>query len=169
MQCSILQRMLAGGAIIALSYQASACGTDLQGSSESGEATLESQVDAVLDRYTETNGPGFAIGIILGSEFVIAKGYGLADIESGRSISADTALNLASLSKQFTGAAVALEIGKGTISLDDPLNRHWPISTARPIGCKGIGTNFFRVPGRVDLRPNLILYPFFDLSRSGFG
>ncbi len=88
--------------------------------------SLDTQIDQLFTDYTEGVRPGYAIAVVRGGELVFARGYGYSDIAAREPITPDTAFNLASLSKQFTGAAVALEVGKGTLSLDDPLHTHWP-------------------------------------------
>ncbi len=87
--------------------------------------TLEARVDALFANYSDTSRPGYSIGVVRKGQLVIARGYGAADIETGRGVSPDTAFNLASLSKQFTGAALALEIQHGQLQLVDQLADHW--------------------------------------------
>ncbi len=90
------------------------------------EPSLEQHIDALFSTYTNSEQPGYAVGVIRNGKLIIAKGYGLADLEAGQPVTADTAFNLASLSKQFTGAAIVLELERGRIELDDPLADHWP-------------------------------------------
>ena len=92
----------------------------------SGNAPLASEIDAVMAFENERSRPGYAIGVVKNGELVFAKGYGVENIETGEAIDADTPFNLASLSKQFTGAAVALEIRKGAVDIDDRLAAYWP-------------------------------------------
>lgn len=88
------------------------------------EPTIETRIDELFGFYAEGDRPGYAIAILRDGETLVAKGYGVADIENDRRITPDTPFNLASLSKQFTGAAIALEIAKGSVNLDDPLSVH---------------------------------------------
>lgn len=48
------------------------------------------------------------MGIYHRNELVFAKGYGLADLESGEPITPQTPFQVGSVSKQFTAFAVAL-------------------------------------------------------------
>ena len=91
---------------------------------------LQARVDALFTSHENELHPGYAVAIIRNGEVILARGYGLADLETRRPISPDTPFNLASLSKQFTGAAVALEIGEGRMNLDDRLARHRPDAPA---------------------------------------
>ena len=88
-------------------------------------ASLEQRIDALFQAYVADNRPGYVIGIIRGGSLIFAKGYGSADIAQMRPIAADTAFNLASLSKQFTAATIALEIKRGRLRLNDRLVDHW--------------------------------------------
>ncbi len=54
------------------------------------------------------------------------EAVGIADPESGAEVSPDTVFHIASLSKQFTAAALALAILDGKVALDDPVARHIP-------------------------------------------
>ena len=54
------------------------------------------------------------------------KGYGLANLDDDIPITPETSFHLASLSKQFTGAAIALLILDGKIALSDPVAKYLP-------------------------------------------
>ena len=90
-----------------------------------GAADLQRRIDPIFSDIG-AHRPGYAIGIIEQGELVFARGYGLANVVKGEAISADTAFNLASLSKQFTAAAVAREIVEGRMRLEDPIRSKWP-------------------------------------------
>jgi len=87
--------------------------------------SLESRIDGLFAAYEAGERPGYAIGVVRKGELVHAKGYGLADVSARKPITADTAFNLASVSKQFTAASVALEIEAGRLDLDDRVSEHW--------------------------------------------
>ena len=88
--------------------------------------TLEKRMDGLFSAYAAGIRPGYAIGIIREGRLIFEKGYGLADLNHGIPITPDTPFNLASLSKQFTGAAIALVEEQNSISLDDQLADYWP-------------------------------------------
>ena len=83
-------------------------------------------IDRIFAPAAPSQGPGYAVGVIKDGEFIHARGYGLANIEDGVPITIDTAFHIASLSKQFTGAAVALTLLDGRLDLEDPVARHVP-------------------------------------------
>jgi CubicO group peptidase (beta-lactamase class C family) len=72
------------------------------------------------------NSPGYAVALIKDDEFVFAKGYGLANLDDGIPITRMTSFHLASLSKQFTAAAIALLILDHKIVLSDPVAKYLP-------------------------------------------
>jgi CubicO group peptidase (beta-lactamase class C family) len=83
-------------------------------------------IDAVFADFNRPDTPGYAIGVVDHGELVFAKGYGQANLDDGIPITPKTVFHLASLSKQFTGAALALMILDGRVSLDDPVSKYIP-------------------------------------------
>jgi CubicO group peptidase (beta-lactamase class C family) len=55
-----------------------------------------------------------------------ARSYGVADLEHRAPVTADTVFQIASVTKQFTAAAVLLMVEDGRMSLDDKLSRFVP-------------------------------------------
>jgi CubicO group peptidase (beta-lactamase class C family) len=88
-------------------------------------------VDAVAAEAL-TRGPiaGLSIAVFEHGQPVLAKGYGLADVESGVAATAETSYPIASVTKHFTAAAVLRLADQGRLALDDPLSRFYP--AARP-------------------------------------
>jgi CubicO group peptidase (beta-lactamase class C family) len=84
------------------------------------------KVDAIFSDIDVSQSPGYAVGIVKNGQLAFAKGYGLANLEDRVPITPDTVFHLASLSKQFTAAAVALLILDHKLSLDDPVSRYVP-------------------------------------------
>ena len=93
------------------------------------QVVIPQQVEDRIDRlFAEIpkDGPGYMIGVLKDRQVLFQKGYGLANLEHQVPISAQTAFNVASLSKQFTAACVALLILDKKLSLEDPVKRHIP-------------------------------------------
>ena len=88
-------------------------------------AVQDAQVDRVFARWTEST-PGCAVGASMNGKPVLAKGYGLADLEHGVRITPDTIFEAGSVSKQFTAAAVLLLAREGKLSLDDQARKYIP-------------------------------------------
>jgi len=70
--------------------------------------------------------PRIPVVLIKDGESALAKGYGLANLDDGVPITPKTSFHLASLSKQFTAAAIALLILDHKIALSDPVAKYIP-------------------------------------------
>jgi CubicO group peptidase (beta-lactamase class C family) len=66
------------------------------------------------------------VGLFRDGNLVFARGYGSANLDYRIPITSHSAFHLASLSKQFTGAAVALLIVDKKLSMDDPVAKYIP-------------------------------------------
>lgn len=91
-----------------------------------GAGAPELEVDRIFAPYAAPNRPGCAVGVSLAGKTVLAKGYGSADLETGRPITATSRFYMASVSKQFTAMSVLLAARDGRWKLDDPINRYLP-------------------------------------------
>ncbi|HET6230985.1 MAG TPA: serine hydrolase domain-containing protein, partial [Longimicrobiaceae bacterium] len=84
----------------------------------------------------ETGAPCVSVAVIRGGRDTLAfRGYGVADVENGVPATAATVYPIASLTKQFTAAAVMQLVEEKRIALDDPIGRHLP---DLPAGWRGI-------------------------------
>jgi CubicO group peptidase (beta-lactamase class C family) len=66
------------------------------------------------------------IGVSRAGKVVLARGYGLADIENGVPATSRTVYRIGSVTKQFTAAAIMQLVDQGKISLDDDITRFLP-------------------------------------------
>jgi CubicO group peptidase (beta-lactamase class C family) len=85
---------------------------------------------AAIDTYIQTQMkdariPGVALAIVHGDKIVHMKGYGIAD-PSGRPMTPQTPLMLASLAKPMTGLAIMQLFEAGKIDLDAPVQKYIP-------------------------------------------
>lgn len=83
-------------------------------------------LDSLFAPFARGQSPGCAVGISRKGELTFAKGYGVADLNSGAPITPDTRFYLASLSKQFTAMSVVLLAQDGRLSLDDSIRKWVP-------------------------------------------
>jgi len=86
----------------------------------------EAKIDKVFASYARPDSPGYVLGLMKNGVMVFAKGYGQANLDDRIPLTPQTAFHLASLSKQFTGAAVALLILDGKLSLEDRVSKYIP-------------------------------------------
>ncbi len=83
-------------------------------------------VDTLFKNYKKNTGPGVAAMLIQNDVVIHSQGYGLADLKNKNPITPNTNFFLASLSKQFTGQAIALLIEQGKLSEDDSVFKYIP-------------------------------------------
>lgn len=83
--------------------------------------------DAYVDNVRKTfDVPGIAVAIVKDGEVVLAKGYGVRGLESGRPVDADTLFAIASNTKAFTAAALSMLEDEGKLKKDDRVVDHLP-------------------------------------------
>jgi CubicO group peptidase (beta-lactamase class C family) len=85
---------------------------------------LSRRVERLLAPWIRPVGPGVMIGVVLGRELVVHESAGMASIEHAVPIGPSTAFRIASVSKQFTCAAILLLARDGRLSIDDDVRRH---------------------------------------------
>ena len=88
-------------------------------------AASEKAVDAIFSRWT-TSTPGCAVGVAVRGKPVLAKAYGMADLEHSVPNTPDTIFESGSVAKQFTAMAIMLLVQDGRLSLDDQVRKHIP-------------------------------------------
>jgi CubicO group peptidase (beta-lactamase class C family) len=81
--------------------------------------------DALMQRYTG-DVPGASLLVLKDGKPIVRRGYGLANLEEGERATPATNYRLASVSKQFTAAAILLLAENGRLNLDDPVRRWLP-------------------------------------------
>ena len=89
-------------------------------------ASEERRVDSLFAEYTRGATPGVAIAVVRDGKTLLAKGYGLASLEHRVPITPTTTFDVASVSKQFTGLAIAMLVGQGRIKLTDDIHKYIP-------------------------------------------
>ena len=87
---------------------------------------VDAQVDRVFSRWNTSSTPGCAVGAAVDGRPVLAKAYGMADLEHDVKNAPDSIFEAGSVSKQFTAAAVLLLVREGKLSLDDPVRKYIP-------------------------------------------
>ena len=87
---------------------------------------IETRIDEMFRAYDHPNSPGGAVGIIRNGEWVLKKGYGMANLEHEVPITPQTVFCLASLAKQFTGFCILLLEEQGRLALDEDIRVYLP-------------------------------------------
>ena len=82
-------------------------------------------IDSIFRDYAG-NVPGASVIVVRENRVVFRKSYGLANLEERTAAAPDTHYRLASVTKQFTAAAILTLAEQGKLSLDDPIRRWLP-------------------------------------------
>lgn len=82
-------------------------------------------VDAMMERYAD-DAPGASVLVLRDGVPLLRKSYGLADREQRIAATPATNYRLASITKQFTAAAIMLLVEDGRLTLDDSARRWLP-------------------------------------------
>ena len=90
-----------------------------------------SEALAALDRFIEGHLeenviPGALIAVASGGELLHIKAYGLANVELGVPVSADSVFEIGSISKQFVAAAALMLAEEGRLDLDAGIHEYLP-------------------------------------------
>ena len=87
----------------------------------------EQDVDNVVNRtLTAFNVPGIAVAIVKDGKVVLAKGYGVKSLKTNEKVDANSLFGIASNSKAFTSAALAMLVDEGKLKWDDKVITYLP-------------------------------------------
>lgn len=86
----------------------------------------------VGDGLATTNTPGMSVAMVRSGRTLFSHGYGYADVETARRVTADTPFQIASVSKTVTGTAMMMLWQDGRFRLDDPIAPHLDFTVAHP-------------------------------------
>ncbi|HEX8317869.1 serine hydrolase domain-containing protein [Longimicrobium sp.] len=79
---------------------------------------------AVAAELARTGMPGVAVVIVRGGEVEFARGYGVANVETGQAMTPDLLFQVGSVTKPFTAAAALTMVHDGRLELDAPAGRY---------------------------------------------
>lgn len=88
--------------------------------------SLPARADSVMRAFVAADAPGCAVAVDRDGAPAYRGAFGLAELEHQVPITVGTIFEAGSVSKQFTAAAVLLLAARGTLSLDDPVQRWFP-------------------------------------------
>ena len=107
--------------------------TTLEKSDLSGTAPLPittaatQELEQFIDIYMDAFGvPGAAVGIVQDGELVYAKGFGVADPETGAAVAPDTNMMIGSTGKSLTTMLMATLVDDGLMTWDTPAQQLYP-------------------------------------------
>ncbi|MBL7917177.1 MAG: beta-lactamase family protein, partial [Bacteroidia bacterium] len=85
------------------------------------------EIDALVEQTLKTfNVPGIAVGVVKDGKLIHAKGYGVRSINTKEKVDENTFFGIASNSKAFTTAAIAMLVDEKKINWDDKVRKYIP-------------------------------------------
>jgi len=84
------------------------------------------KIDEVFAEWDNTRSPGCVAYAFRDGEVILNRPYGMADLEWPIHLATDTVFYMASVSKQFTAAAVALLVLDGKLDLEQDASKYLP-------------------------------------------
>lgn len=84
------------------------------------------RVDSLFAEWNRPDSPGAAVLVVRDGKVLHRRGYGSANLEHRIPITPGTVFDIASVSKQFCGMAIAMLVEADTISLDDDVRTYLP-------------------------------------------
>ena len=87
----------------------------------------EKQLDELVENTLKSfNVPGIAVAIVKDGKIVLSKGYGVKSILTNEKVDANTLFGIASNSKAFTTAALAMLVDEKKLNWDDKVIQYIP-------------------------------------------
>ena len=88
--------------------------------------TMTPKIDAFFADFNRTDAPGASVTVIQDGQVLLAKGYGLANVEEKIPCTPETNFRLASLTKQFTAMSILILSDRKKLALDESLIDFFP-------------------------------------------
>ena len=96
------------------------------GAAATADVSPQPIADAAAKDLARGQIPGVAVAFVDGGRVAYARGLGVANVETGAAMTADTLLRVGSLTKSVTAVAVVSEARSKHVSLDTPVGRVIP-------------------------------------------
>jgi CubicO group peptidase (beta-lactamase class C family) len=85
------------------------------------------QIDSLAELTLKTfNVPGIAVGVVKDGQLIHAKGYGVRSVATQQKVDENTLFGIASNSKAFTTAALAMLVDEKKLNWDDKVRKYIP-------------------------------------------
>jgi CubicO group peptidase (beta-lactamase class C family) len=116
---------------IALTGLAAVTGVALVTAATAAAGETRGELLADLDALVETamaaqQVPGTSVAIVKNGELILARGYGLADVENQVPATEHTVYRIGSVTKQFAAASLLQLVDQGLVELDEPASTYLP-------------------------------------------
>jgi CubicO group peptidase (beta-lactamase class C family) len=86
----------------------------------------QARVDEIFKEFTVPGSPGCTVAVYQDGRTVLSRAYGMANLDHDVRLTPSSIFHVASVSKQFTAAAILLLVQDGKLTLDDDIRKHLP-------------------------------------------
>jgi CubicO group peptidase (beta-lactamase class C family) len=93
---------------------------------EAADKANAAKVDKLFETWSKPNSPGCALGIVRDGKLIVARGYGMANLDDDVPITTKSVFEVCSLTKSFTCVCLALLLDQGKLSPDDDVRKYVP-------------------------------------------
>ncbi len=100
--------------------------------SRAGTQATDDLDDFVRQEMSKANIPGLALGIAKAGAVQVARGYGLADLEHRRPVTANTVFHIASVTKLVTATMLVKLLHEKRSVLDEPIGKYLDFAVVNP-------------------------------------
>jgi CubicO group peptidase (beta-lactamase class C family) len=83
-------------------------------------------LDAIIQKQVDNSNFAGVVLVVRGEQTLLHKAYGFASVEQRVVNTTRTSFRIASLTKQFTAAAILLLLERKLLNIDDPIGKHLP-------------------------------------------
>jgi CubicO group peptidase (beta-lactamase class C family) len=87
---------------------------------------LGNRVDAVAKQLLSRHTAGVSIAVAREGRLILARGYGMANVEHSVAVTPETVFHIASISKNILAAVVLQLVDQGKLRLDDDVTKYVP-------------------------------------------
>ena len=96
-------------------------------SASQAQVLTSAKIDSIVELTLKTfNVPGISVGVVKDGKLIHAKGYGIANLRTGKKVDEHTLFGVASNSKAFTAAALGMLVDEKKITWDDHVTDYIP-------------------------------------------
>lgn len=113
--------------------------------------------DYLRAQMTKNQIPGLSVAIISNGKVIKLKSYGVATLEWNQPVTPQTAFQIASSTKPFTGTALMMLVEEGKLSLDDKISKYLPDAPAswQNITIRQLATHSSGISNAVSAKPDV--------------
>ena len=130
-------------------------------------AKLVASVDSIIETARKADRtPGITVAVVRGNDTLVMKGYGIGDVEHQIRVTPRSVFHIASITKQFTAAAVMRLVEQGKLRLDGTVGDYLTDydGPARRATLHQLLTHTAGVPNFTDMRARMAEISRIDLT-----